>query len=102
VKTTAEVLSAQSNYNDDLEEDRIKQRYLNGEYKLILQLLGVLENGRLAKKLTDSAIDLCEHMQNLRKAIFDYKLRVEALEVGSRKVCIKPSFRVILHHSPSY
>ncbi|KAJ3193150.1 hypothetical protein HK101_005337 [Irineochytrium annulatum] len=49
-------------------------------------LIGVLENGRLAKRLTDKAIDLCEHMQNLRSAIYDYKLRVEALEVGSKKV----------------
>ncbi|KAJ3117238.1 hypothetical protein HDU96_007497 [Phlyctochytrium bullatum] len=67
------------------EDHRMRERYLAGEYKLVLQLLGVLENGRLAKKLTDKAVDLCDHMQNLRSAIYDYKLRVEALEVGSRK-----------------
>ncbi|KAJ3409888.1 hypothetical protein HDV05_004169 [Chytridiales sp. JEL 0842] len=81
-------ISGDDTYNDDSEEDRIKERYLKGEYKIILQLLGVLENGRLAKYLTDSAIDSCEHMQNLRKAIYDYKLRVEALEAKTRKWAI--------------
>ncbi|KAJ3193571.1 hypothetical protein HDU67_005062 [Dinochytrium kinnereticum] len=67
------------------DEDRVRERYLAGEYKIVLQLLGVLANGRLAKRLTDRAVDLCEHMQNLRSAIYDYKLRVEALEAGSKK-----------------
>jgi hypothetical protein len=65
----------------------IKTRYLSGEYKIILQLLGVLENGRLAKRLTDQAVDACEHVQNLRDAIYDYKQKVESLEPGSKKVC---------------
>ncbi|KAI9328029.1 inositol hexakisphosphate-domain-containing protein [Zopfochytrium polystomum] len=67
------------------DDDRLRQRYLAGEYKIILQLIAVLVNGRLAKSLTDLAIDHCEHLQNLRKAIYDYKLRVEAAEVGSKK-----------------
>ncbi|KAJ1570068.1 hypothetical protein HK096_003163 [Nowakowskiella sp. JEL0078] len=65
--------------------DDIHQRYQNGDYKMILQLIAVLQYGKLAKRLTDSALDACEHLQNLRVAIFDYKLRVEALPIGSKK-----------------
>jgi hypothetical protein len=43
-----------------------------GEYKLILQLVGVLSHGKVAKKLADRAIDLMEDVQNLRKAIYPY------------------------------
>lgn len=68
-----------------IQDDDSRQRYIRGEYKLILQLIGALQYGKLGKKLTDKAIDACEHLQNLRKAIHDYKLRVEASEVGSRK-----------------
>ena len=74
-----------------------------GEYKIILQLVGVLSNGKAAKQLTDRAIDLMQDVQNLRKAIyeylssdlvdfdlhctsiFSYKLKVEACEKGSLK-----------------
>ncbi|GAA6059315.1 hypothetical protein JCM10212_005895 [Sporobolomyces blumeae] len=59
--------------------------YLNGEYKIVLQLIGVLRNGKLAKKLTDRAIDNMEAVQNLRTAIYSFKLRVEAAESGSKK-----------------
>ena len=55
-------------------------RYQNGEYKMVLQLIGVLAYGKLSKRLTDKAIDACDHIQNLRVAIHDYKLRVEALD----------------------
>ncbi|KAF8121766.1 inositol hexakisphosphate-domain-containing protein [Boletus edulis] len=56
-----------------------------GEYKTILQLVGVLSHGKIAKRLTDRAIDLMQDVQNLRKAIYDYKLKVEACEKGSVK-----------------
>lgn len=70
----------------EAEEHNSRTRYLNGEYKIILQLIGVLTFGKLAKRLTDQAVDLCDHMQNLRKAIYDYKLRVEGAETtGTRK-----------------
>jgi hypothetical protein len=42
-----------------------------GEYKIILQLVGVLSHGKAAKRLTDSAIDLMQDVQNLRKAIYE-------------------------------
>ncbi|KAI6025906.1 inositol hexakisphosphate-domain-containing protein [Pisolithus orientalis] len=62
-----------------------EEAYLQGEYKTILQLIGVLSHGKLAKRLTDRAIDLMQDVQNLRKAIYDYKLKVDACEKGSVK-----------------
>lgn len=70
--------------NDESHEER--ERYQNGEYRVILQLVSVLTYGKLAKRLTDQAINMCDHMQNLRKAIYDYKLRIEAMtDTGSKK-----------------
>ncbi|KAI5474355.1 metal ion binding protein, partial [Pseudohyphozyma bogoriensis] len=51
---------------------------LNGEYKLILQLVSILRYGKLAKRLVDRCIDSMEGVQNLRKAVYDFKLRAEA------------------------
>jgi len=62
-----------------------EEAYLAGEYKTILQLVGVLSHGKTAKWLTDRAIDLMQDVQNLRKAIYDYKLKVDACERGSLK-----------------
>ncbi|KAJ3242827.1 hypothetical protein HDU78_001147 [Chytriomyces hyalinus] len=67
------------------EKESNEERYNNGEFKLILHVMGALEHGRIAKKMTDSAIDKCEQLQNLRIAVNDYKMRVEALENGSAK-----------------
>ncbi|KAE9405167.1 hypothetical protein BT96DRAFT_916343 [Gymnopus androsaceus JB14] len=58
---------------DGLSED---DAYRQGEYKTILQLVG---------RLTDRAIDLMQDVQNLRKSIYDYKIKVEACEVGTKK-----------------
>jgi hypothetical protein len=38
-------------------DGRESDPYLDGEYKVVLQLVGVLQNGKLAKKLTDRAIE---------------------------------------------
>jgi len=62
-----------------------EEAYLQGEYKTILHLVGVLSHGKVAKRLTDRAIDLMQDVQNLRKAIYDYKLKVEACVKGSAK-----------------
>ncbi|TFK90507.1 hypothetical protein K466DRAFT_660775 [Polyporus arcularius HHB13444] len=62
-----------------------EEAYLEGEYKVILQLVSVLSHGKLAKRLTDRAIDQMQDVQNLRKAIYDYKLKVDACEKGSAK-----------------
>lgn len=44
---------------------------VSGEYKTILHLVGVLSHGKVAKRLTDRAIDLMQDVQNLRKAIYE-------------------------------
>lgn len=64
----------------DNEEESMEDSYYNGEFKIILQLISMLTYGKLAKRLTDKAINMCDHMQNLRKAIFDYKMRMNAIE----------------------
>lgn len=66
-------------YNSET-EDSMEESYHNGEFKIILQLVSMLTYGKLAKRLTDKAINMCDHMQNLRKAIYDYKLRMDAIE----------------------
>ncbi|EGO24423.1 hypothetical protein SERLADRAFT_438035 [Serpula lacrymans var. lacrymans S7.9] len=70
---------------DTIDGPSEEEAYLQGEYKTILQLVGVLSHGKVAKRLTDRAIDLMQDVQNLRKAIYDYKLKVEACEKGSVK-----------------
>ncbi|PPQ64143.1 hypothetical protein CVT24_008773 [Panaeolus cyanescens] len=70
---------------DPIDGPSEEEVYLAGEYKTILQLVGVLSHGKIAKRLTDRAIDLMQDVQNLRKAIYDYKLKVEACERGSLK-----------------
>ncbi|THH21421.1 hypothetical protein EW146_g157 [Bondarzewia mesenterica] len=62
-----------------------KAVWMTGEYKTILQLVGVLAHGKLAKRLTDRAVDLMQDVQNLRKAIYDNKLKVDACEKGTPK-----------------
>lgn len=54
-------------------------KYLNGEYKLIQQLCQLLDQGQRAKKLADTCINDCAHLQNLREAIYDYKVRLTSL-----------------------
>jgi len=70
---------------DTLDGPSEEEAYMQGEYKTILQLVGVLSHGKVAKRLTDRAVDLMQDVQNLRKAIYDYKLKVEACEKGSSK-----------------
>jgi hypothetical protein len=38
---------------------------------MILQLVGVLSHGKVAKRLTDHAIDRMQGVQNIRKAIYE-------------------------------
>ena len=56
----------------------------SGEYKVILQLVGVLSHGKTAKRLADGAIDLMQDVQNLRKAVYEcaiYSLLVPCAQV---------------------
>ncbi|PWN50330.1 hypothetical protein IE53DRAFT_369000 [Violaceomyces palustris] len=73
-----------SNAKDAL-DNREDDLWLQGEYRTILQLVGVLSHGKLAKKLTDRAIDRMEAVQNLRKAIYDSKLRADNADRGTKK-----------------
>ena len=56
---------------DSMDGPSEEEAYLQGEYKTILQLVGVLSHGKAAKRLTDRAIDLMQDVQNLRKAIYE-------------------------------
>ncbi|KAJ2917433.1 hypothetical protein MD484_g2993, partial [Candolleomyces efflorescens] len=70
---------------DPMDGPSEEEAYLAGEYKTILHLVGVLSHGKVAKRLTDRAIDLMQDVQNLRKAIYDYKLKVDACQKGTAK-----------------
>ena len=59
-------------YDDDIEESHL----LRGEYRIILQLMSVLSQGKLAKNIVDTAIDANQQMQNLREAIYTYKCKL--------------------------
>jgi len=88
-KESLAILREQST-NPDLPYDTLdgpseEEAYLQGEYKIILQLVGVLSFGKSAKAVTDRAIDMMQDVQNIRKAIYDYKLKIEACPKGSDK-----------------
>lgn len=51
--------------------------YRDGNYKLILRLVSVLTNGKANKQRIDDVIDACAILQNLRSAIYDYKVKAE-------------------------
>ena len=70
---------------DSARELREDELLMHGEYRCILQLVGVLSNGKLAKSLTDRVIDRMETIQNLRKAISLIKLRADSAEPNSPK-----------------
>ncbi|CAE7136772.1 unnamed protein product [Rhizoctonia solani] len=77
--------STATSHYDPVDGSYEEEAYLRGEYKIILQLVGVLSYGKVAKRATDKAIDAMADVQNLRKAIFDYKLKVDASDAGSIK-----------------
>lgn len=58
----------------------IKERLLRGEYKVVIRLIRVIYKGRVCKILTDRAVDQCSHIQNLREAIYDTKMKHDMLE----------------------
>ncbi|KAF9787481.1 inositol hexakisphosphate-domain-containing protein [Thelephora terrestris] len=84
-QTDPPVEDTQDEFYDSLDGPSEEEAYMQGEYRLILLLVGVLSRGKVAKKLTDRAIDLMEDVQNLRKAIYPYKLKAATSEKGSAK-----------------
>ena len=60
-------------------------KYLQGDYKLIQQLSQLLDQGQTAKRLADECINACAHMQNLREAIYDYKVRLNTAQLTSEQ-----------------
>jgi len=54
--------------------------FLSGRYQVILSLIRLLEQGAEAKQITDSVIDFCDALQNLREAIVDLKFLSESDE----------------------
>jgi hypothetical protein len=62
--------------NQSFVNEEVSIKYLQGDYKLIQQLCQLLEKGQKAKYLADFCIDSCAHLQNLREAIYDHKVRL--------------------------
>ncbi|KAJ9126445.1 hypothetical protein QFC24_002188 [Naganishia onofrii] len=77
-KTEDDKEEAEADYSEEA-------AYMNGEYKMILRLMSVLTHGKEAKRIADKAIDVMSGVQNLRQAIYDYKLKIDACEPGSAK-----------------
>lgn len=81
--------ASEDSYDIDSTKDALNNRedelWLQGEYRSVLQLVAILRHGKLAKRLTDAAIDRMDAVQNLRKAIYDSKLRASNADVGTPK-----------------
>jgi hypothetical protein len=71
--------------DDDDDARSLVSRYLIGDYSIIQNLIAVLSYGKIAKFLTDRAIDACNHIQNLRTCILDYRKRLSNLIPGTQK-----------------
>lgn len=57
-----------------------EQSLLNGEYRLVRQVVGILQNGKRSKGLVDTAINQCDHIQNLREAIYLYRSQIAQIK----------------------
>jgi phage gp46-like protein len=84
---------------------------------VILRLCGLLHNGKLAKRLADQAIKYaqttvfwpvslsrlhsqCDAVQNLRKAILDYRMRAESAEPGRSQNRLRETAKSYLFRTP--
>ncbi|PWN31661.1 uncharacterized protein FA14DRAFT_127972 [Meira miltonrushii] len=83
---SASIISSFSNDdNQESNDDRQDSLWLKGEYRTVLQIVAILKHGKLAKRMTDHAIDRMEAVQNLRKAIYDSKIRAANTDAGSSR-----------------
>jgi protein-tyrosine phosphatase len=73
-----EISSSKSQTKDENISDT-EDALLRGEYKLIMKLVRILNNGSEIKAEVDAMLDHCSEMQNLRTAIFNLKTRAEAI-----------------------
>lgn len=93
------VLSCKENHPTHIKENcqkgSLKSRYMSGWYKSIIDLLQLLEHGVDAKKLVDSCIDSCMHIQNLRTAIYDYRLNFGKKDHRSVNYLMRYMFLII-------
>lgn len=58
------------------------QKFLDGEYRIVMLLMQLVEQGRTAKRIVDHALDSLSQVQNLREAIYDYRQSVVGRERG--------------------
>eukprot|EP00834_Sanchytrium_tribonematis_P007654 NODE_726_length_4415_cov_0.494556.p1 type:complete len:1175 gc:universal NODE_726_length_4415_cov_0.494556:3709-185(-) len=68
-------------YDDEVEEFHL----LRGEYRIILQLMSVLSQGKVAKSIVDTAIDANQHLQNLREAIYTFKCKLRQMDPQTKQ-----------------
>jgi len=80
---------------EESSEEKSKEALINGEYNSVLALLRILPKGKEAKKWCDDVIDVLSHMQNLRKAIYQMKLR-------SDKTVSDKSRKMLAHRTQNY
>lgn len=86
VGSGSQIFTADSSVsNNENVDDREDQVWLQGEYRTVMQLVAILRHGKLAKRLTDTAIDRMDAVQNLRKAIYDSKLRAANAEASQSR-----------------
>jgi hypothetical protein len=86
IRNDVNVETITSPTDDMSDEDYYNKHYLAGEYKLILRLLSVLDHGKESKRYADFAIDMCSAIQNLREAIFNFKVRCEAANAQDKQL----------------
>lgn len=86
---------AMYSHYDPVDGSYEEEAYIRGEYKIILQLVGVLSYGKVAKRVADKAIDAMADVQNLRKAIFEYVSTLVFMEIWSNLVRLATSSRLM-------
>ena len=83
-----------SNNSSSITDQKVKS-LLNGEFDSVLRLLSMLPQGKIAKKWLDELLDILDHMQNLRTAIYQMKQRAS-------KTIKEKSKKLLYHRSDLY
>lgn len=101
VRNSISIATSSPIIRSNTQEDNNK-RYISGEYKIILHLVTTLEHGKESKRYADYAIDLCSHIQNLREAIFNFKLHVESAAEKSMDAHAKKAHEDLMEMGINY